>query len=163
MALLSQHKIAQLFGEPIKIEAVSGTVDGSSHVDLIPGESFVLSNIPYGTSQNGVEGNFICMEGQRLINGQMRIVQTIGWMTPQGRLLNLGSLYKRNHLGAMNPANVGIPTSSANRAELLPLLFGGTVTVGNKEEIEVNRFQPKPDETPTVKGSWSGFTFVPKV
>lgn len=150
MALLSAKKIEELFGKPIQLTDVSGSVDGTSHMDLIP-EVVNLSNVPYPA------GNFICRQGIRKIRGEERNVQTIGWLTPSGRLLNLGSLYKKNSLGAMNSKNIGVPAGS-NRADLLPLLFGKNCTIGAREEIMVPTFRPGPGEETEVKGSWYTFT-----
>ena len=152
MALLSPKKIEELFGKPMNIADVSGSVDGTNHMDLIP-ETVQLTNVAYP------QGNFICREGKRLIRGVERNVQTIGWMTPAGRLLSLGSLYKKNALGAMNPKNVGVPAGSS-RADLLPLLFGKTCTIGAREDIMVATFRPAEGEPTEVKGSWYSFTIA---
>ena len=153
MALLSLHKIAQLFGDPMPLANVSGSVDGSNHMDLVEGEVVLLSNVPV---EKG--GNFVCREGVRKINNVDRTVQTIGWITPLGKFLALGSFYKKNAKGSTNPANVGIPTTSVNRADLLPEFFGKTVTIGAREEISVATFRPAVGEPTEKPGSWYKFT-----
>ena len=153
MALLSAKKIEELFGKPIELKDVSGSVDGTNHMDLIP-EVVNLSNVPYPA------GNFICREGKRPINGVERTVQTVGWMTPSGRFLALGSLYKKNSHGAMNPKNIGVPAGQSNRADILPMLFGKNCTIGAREDIEVSVFRPAENEPKTKPGTWYSFAIA---
>lgn len=153
MALLSLAKIEQLFGKPMSIANVSGSVDGSSHIDLTEGESTQLTS---KTVEEG--GNFVCREGIRKINNVDRTVQTVGWITPSGKFLALGSFYKKNAQGQMNAKNIGVPMTSVNRADLLPSFFGKTVTVGQREAIKVATFRPAAGEPTEKDGSWYSFS-----
>jgi len=155
MGLLSMSKINQLFGAKMPIANVSGSVDGSNHMDLTEGESFVLTDKEVADG-----GNFICREGKRKINGIERDVQTVGWLSPTQKFVALGSLYKKNHAGNTNPANVGVPATSVNRADILPLLFGKTLTVGAREDISVSTFRPTEGEPKERPGTWYKFTIA---
>jgi len=122
-------------------------------MDLTENETVTLTDNPV---EKG--GNFICREGKRDINGTMRTVQTIGWITPSGKFLALGSFYKKNSKGEMNSKNTGVPATSVNRADLLPLFFSKTVTIGQREEISVSVFRPKEGEATERPGTWYSFT-----
>ena len=160
MALLSNSKIKELYGEEIKLSDVSGTVDGSNHMNLTVGDSVVLSDISY--TQKG--GNFICTKGTRKIGTREVVVQTTAWITEEGRVLNLGSMYKKDHLGNYSSANKGLPMSTANKADLLPLLFGGTIKVTGVEDIQVPRFGWKEGDEASqfVAAKRYTFEFTPK-
>ena len=152
MSLLSLSKMAQMWGNTMPLANVSGSVDGSNHMDLTEGEVVVLSNIEVAQG-----GNFVCREGEREINGAKRTVQTIGWITPSGKFLAFGSFYKKNSKGETNSKNTGVPATSVNRADLLPLFFGKTVTIGSREEIAVATFRPAAGEPTERPGSWYSF------
>lgn len=162
MGLLSKAKIVELFGAPMLSADISGSVDGSQYSQLLTGEVVVLSDIPIEK-----DGNFVCRKGDRIINGVLRKnVETVGWLTPTGRLLNMSSFYKKQFdpiTGAetTNPLNVGVIVGSEKNA-LAKAYFGATVTVGAESEINVKAFRPAEGEDTFKIGRWNQFTIVPK-
>jgi hypothetical protein len=155
--LVSIAKINEMFGPDMKVEDISGTVDGSSFNALVTGDSVKCTNKP--VSQGG---NFICKKGVRNIDGRNVTVETHAWVTEQGRILHIGSLYKKNELGAENPANVGVIAGVA-KAELVPQYFGKTITVGASEEITVKLYRPDAEGNTTAKATRFAFTVTPTV
>ena len=156
--LISTKKLTDLYGEDSPLKEITGTVDGSTHMTLTPGDVLVANSISYGTIVDGVEGNFVSKKADKIINGRdVKGIQTIGWMFPSGRMLSLGSLYKKNSLGAMNPANKGVPVTQG-KLESVEALIGKKITVGEITEIMVSTFRPAEGEPKEVAGTWAQFT-----
>ena len=156
--LVSPAKIAVLYGVPLAIADISGTVDGTSHMTLTPGDMLVANDVPYGETVNGVVGNFVSCIGDRMIDKRNVVgIQTIGWMFPSGRMLSLGSLYKKNSLKATNPNNKNVPVAQS-KLDAVNALIGHRITVGPVTDIMVSTFRPAEGEPKEVAGTWAQFT-----